>query len=90
VTAPGYSTWVESGIVLEVGQKNELNPVLEVGGVRETATVKGTEPELKTEASDLSTVTERALVENTPLDVRNPLQEVNFTVSVRARMGSDL
>jgi hypothetical protein len=40
------------------------------------------EPELKTEVSDLSTVTETALVANIPLDVRNPLQEVNFTVRV--------
>jgi hypothetical protein len=82
LTASGYSTWVESDIVLEVGEKYELNPVLKVGSVQETVTVTGTAPEIKTEDSDLSIVTETALVENIPLDVRNPLQEVNFTVGV--------
>ncbi len=82
LTASGYSTWIQSGIVLEVGEKYELNPVLKVGSVQDTVTVTGTAPEIKTEDSDLSIVTETALVENIPLDVRNPLQEVNFTVGV--------
>ena len=82
VTAPGYSTWVQSDIVLEVGEKFDLNPVLKAGTVKETVAVTATAPEIKTEDSDLSTVTEAALVANIPLDVRNPLQEVNFTVGV--------
>ena len=82
VTADGYSTWVQSDIVLEVGEKYDLNPVLKVGTVRETVAVTATAPEIKTEDSDLSTVTESALVANIPLDVRNPLQEVNFTAGV--------
>jgi hypothetical protein len=82
VTAAGYSTWVQSDIVLEVGEKYDLNPVLKVGTVKDTVTVTAVAPEIKTEDSDLSTVTEAALVANIPLDVRNPLQEVNFTVGV--------
>ncbi len=82
VAVAGYSTWLQSGIVLEVGEKYELNPVLTVGSVSQTVTVTATAPELKTEESDLSIVTETALVENIPLDVRNPLQEVNFTAGV--------
>src|SRR6202000_1672571 len=82
VNAPGYSPWVQSGIVLEVGEKYELKPVLTVGSLSQAVTVIATEPEIKTEDSDRSTVTEPILVENIPLDVRNPLQEVNFTVGV--------
>jgi hypothetical protein len=82
VTAAGYSTWVQSGIVLEVGEKGELNPALQVGALSQAVTVTATAPEIKTEDSDRSTVTEPALVANIPLDVRNPLQEVNFTVGV--------
>jgi len=82
VTADGYSTWGESGIVLETGEKYELNPVLKVGSLSQSVTVTATEPELKMEDSDRSTVTEPVLVENIPLDVRNPLQEVNFTAGV--------
>lgn len=82
VAAAGYSTWVQSDIVLEVGEKYDLNPVLNTGTVKETVAVTAEAPEIKTEDSDLSTVTEAALVANIPLDVRNPLQEVNFTTGV--------
>ena len=82
VSAAGYSTWVQSDIVLEVGEKYDLNPVLNTGTVKETVAVTAEAPEIKTEDSDLSTVTEAALVANIPLDVRNPLQEVNFTTGV--------
>ncbi len=82
VTAAGYSTWAQSDIVLEVGEKYDLHPVLTVGALAQTVTVTATAPEIKTEDSDLSTVTEAALVANIPLDVRNPLQEVNFTAGV--------
>lgn len=82
VTAPGFSTWTQSDIVLEVGEKYDLDPVLQAGNVQETIAVTAVAPEIKSEDSDLSTVTEAALVANIPLDVRNPLQEVNFTVGV--------
>src|SRR6516225_6081818 len=82
VTAAGFSTWVQPGIVVEGGQKGELSPVLKVGALAETISVTALAPELKTEDSDLSTVTESVLVANIPLDVRNPFQEVNFTVGV--------
>jgi hypothetical protein len=83
VTAAGFATWVQSGMVLEVGQKGELSPVLKVGALAgETVSVTATAPELKAEDSDLSTVTESVLVANIPLDVRNPFQEVNFTPGV--------
>jgi hypothetical protein len=82
VTAAGFATWVQSGIKLEVGEKGEVNPVLKVGQLAETVSVTALAPELKVEDSDLSTVTESALVANIPLDVRNPFQEVNFTVGV--------
>lgn len=82
VKASGYSTWVQSDIVLEVGEKFEVNPVLKAGTVQETVAVTAEAPEIQTEDADRSTVTEPTLVANIPLDVRNPLQEVNFAVGV--------
>jgi Carboxypeptidase regulatory-like domain len=82
VTATGYTTWVESSIALEVGEKHELNPVLTVGSVSTTIAVTAVDPEIDRGDSDVSTVTEPSLVANIPLDVRNPLQETNFTVGV--------
>ena len=82
VTADKYASWIEHHLLLEVGAKSVLNPVLTVGSVSETVSVTAAEPEIKTEGSDLGTVTEPSLVANIPLDVRNPLQETGFAPGV--------
>src|ERR1700677_4400655 len=64
VTANGYTTWVQSGIALEVGEKDELNPVLTVGSISQSVVVTSEGPEIATEDSDKSTVTEPSLVAN--------------------------
>ena len=79
VRAPGFTTWLQSDINLETGEKEVLKPVLIIGSVGQTVTVNASTPELKTQDSDRITVTEASLVSNIPLDVRNPLQETNFT-----------
>ena len=82
VTADRYSNWVERDLVLETGGNSVLKAVLSVGSVKETVAVTAAEPEIKTEESDLGTVTEPSLVANIPLDVRNPLQETGFAPGV--------
>lgn len=82
ISAPGFVVWKETEITIEVGQQKVINAALTVGGTSETISVTDTAPELQTEASDRGTVTELSLVEAIPLDVRNPLQETNFTPGV--------
>jgi hypothetical protein len=82
VTAPGFASWTESNIQLEVGGSKVVNASLTVGSVSQSVQVTGAPPELNTEDIDQSTVTETSLVDNIPLDVRNPFQEANFTPGV--------
>jgi hypothetical protein len=80
--ADGFAASVVTGITLEVGQSKEVNLTLAVGAVSQSVSVTVAPPELSTQDSDRSTVTESALVANIPLDVWNPLQLTNMTPGV--------
>ena len=82
VNASGFAPSVVTGIKLEVGQSRAINVKLALGATNETVLVNATPPELSTQDSDRSTVTESALVSNIPLDIRNPLQLTNMTPGV--------
>ena len=82
ISAPGFTAWKETGVVIEIGAQKVINASLKVGSATETVSVTDTALEIQTESSDMGTVAESALVENIPLDVRNPFQEVNFTPGV--------
>ena len=53
VEAPGFKTYKQNGIVLEVGQAADLNAVLPVGSVDQTVQVSGDTPLLKTENANI-------------------------------------
>ena len=80
--ANGFTPSVVTGITLEVGQSRVVNLRLALGAVSQSVVVTDTPPELNTQDSDRSTVTESALVANIPLDIRNPLQLTNMTPGV--------
>jgi Carboxypeptidase regulatory-like domain len=82
VSAPSFAEWRETGVVIEIGQQKVINANLSVGAASTTVSVTDTAPEIQMESSDVGTVAESSLVENIPLDVRNPFQEVNFTPGV--------
>jgi hypothetical protein len=82
VSANGFSPWHETRLVLEVGEQKTVEAVLPVGSVIQTVSVTDVAPELNTETADRGIVTETELVENIPLDVRNPFQEQIFTPGV--------
>jgi hypothetical protein len=82
VTADGFKPWADTGITLETGEQKAVSAVLPVGSVSETVTVHDVAPELQIESADRSTVTESTLVQNIPLDVRDPFQLTEFTPGV--------
>jgi hypothetical protein len=82
VTAPGFAVWKDIGITLEVGEQKHVSVVLPVGSVSQSVSVKDIAPEINTEVSDRGTVAESTLVENIPLDVRDPYQLTTFTPGV--------
>lgn len=69
VTAPGFKTWIRTGIVLSADQTARLDATLEIGSATESVEVTGETSALKTEATDVSTTMEAKLVEDLPITV---------------------
>jgi hypothetical protein len=82
VTAQGFETWKDTGMVLEIGEQKEVKAVLAVGSESQSVTVTDAPPELQVENADRSTVLEPSFVQDLPLDPRNPLQLIAATVGV--------
>jgi hypothetical protein len=67
----GFTTAVQSGIVLEVAQQAGLNLVLKLGTAEETITVTGETPLVDVRTATLSAVVDEKTIEELPLNGRN-------------------
>jgi hypothetical protein len=67
----GFTTAVQTGIVLEVAQQAGLNAVLKLGTTAETITVTGESALVDLRTSALSAVVDRKTIEELPLNGRN-------------------
>jgi hypothetical protein len=81
-TAPGFATWTLDPLVVEVGQNRSLAIELKPGAVTESISVVDVAPLLITNTADRSSVMENKFVLSVPLNVRNPLQLINFSPAV--------
>ena len=70
VTANGFTTTQQQGIVLQLAQQARVNFQLQVGAATEQVTVQGAPPLLQTEASSLGNVVGEDQVQNLPLNGR--------------------
>lgn len=70
-TAPGFSGFTQSGIVLQVSNDVDVNPSLAVGGGTETVTVDASAPQVQTEDNSISTVVDQQRTVDLPLNGRN-------------------
>jgi hypothetical protein len=78
-TAQGFKTWVHTGLVLEVGQKAQVDVVLQVGAVTDQITVTASEALLDTATSSVGQVVNVRAVQEMPLNGRNFWQLVQLT-----------
>ena len=82
------ATFAESTVTdlrLEVSGTRSIDVVLKpVQAAAQTVTVAATAPELIVDRPDRGNVIESQFVQNTPLNIRNPLQLVNFAQGVTA------
>lgn len=78
----GFAPSRLTGIKLEVGESRVVTLELKPASVHETVNVVDTVPEMSTDRADRSVVIARSFVESIPLNVRNPLQLINFSVAV--------
>ena len=83
VSAPGFASYSQSGITVEVGSTATANAVLRVGSSSTSVTVNGDASHLETESSDIGTTVSSELIADLPLEFsgapRNPLQFVTLT-----------
>ena len=83
VAAPGFESYQQTGITVEVGSTATVNVVLKVGSTTASVSVRSDASHLETESSDVGTTVSTELIENLPLEFsgapRNPLQFVTIT-----------
>src|SRR3989449_3458044 len=68
---PGFRTFVQTGIVLQVNGSPVINPVLEVGQVTEQVEVQANAALVETRSSGVGQVVENARILELPLNGRN-------------------
>ncbi|MGB7265473.1 MAG: carboxypeptidase-like regulatory domain-containing protein, partial [Terracidiphilus sp.] len=81
-TAPGFATYTLDRVILEVGTARLLDMTLSPAAQVQNVTVTATAPELVTDQPDRGNVIESKFTQNIPLNIRNPLQLVNFAAGV--------
>ncbi len=92
---PGFRTYQQTGIVLQVNASPAINPVLEVGQVSETVEVQANAAMVETRNSSVSQVVESARIMELPLNGRQVTDLITLaggavqTVTGRATNGSD-
>ncbi len=81
-SASGFATERLTGVTLEIGESKVVELQLQPASVKEVVRVSDTPPELTTDRPDRSVVIDPAFVGSIPLNVRNPLQLINFSPAV--------
>lgn len=67
VSAPGFKTFVQTGIVLDLGQSANVNAQLAVGGTDQTVTVTTGIPLVNTTTSEVGITVQNREIENLPI-----------------------
>jgi outer membrane receptor protein involved in Fe transport len=83
VKADGFRTERQTGIVIQIGQRAQINFALQVGNVVETVEVSAAAPLLTTENATLGEVVGAERIVNLPLNGRNFAQLAVLTPGVR-------
>src|SRR5438874_8029025 len=78
-TLPGFRTFVQTGIVLEVNSNPVLNPVLEVGQVTEQVEVQANAALVETRSVGVGQVVENARILDLPLNGRNVIDLLSLS-----------
>src|SRR3984885_14648395 len=78
----GFATTKLTGLVLELAESKVIELQLQPASVHESVTVSTTPPELTTDRPDRSVVFDESFVDSIPVNIRNPLQLINFSPAV--------
>lgn len=79
---PGFKTFEQNRITLQVAQVLQLNITLQAGEMSEQISVTAAPPPLETESATLGQVVTTRSVQNLPLNIRDPMALVALTPGV--------
>lgn len=79
ITAPGFKTYVKTGLILQAQVAASVNAPLEVGNTEQKVEVTGSAVLVDTETANTAATLDSQLISNLPNATRNPL---NFVFSV--------
>jgi len=82
IEKPGFKKLIKPGVTLHVQDAIEINFELTLGSVSESVTVESGAPVVNTESATVSTVIDRAFVENLPLNGRSFQSLITLTPGV--------
>ena len=81
-SAAGFATTRVTDVNLELGESKVMTLKLAPASVQESVRVSATPPELTLDRPDRSVLLDPTLADTIPLNVRNPLQLINFSPAV--------
>jgi len=84
VDLTGFKRHVRTGVIVQLNQRARVDVVLEIGDLRETITVAGSSPLVRTDSSELGEVIEERAVRELPLNGRQFTQLVYLVPGVTA------
>jgi Carboxypeptidase regulatory-like domain/TonB dependent receptor len=90
VTASGFSTYNQSGIVIQVGNELRIDVKLEVGGVAQTVQVTAAASMVQTEDQSISQVVDKQRTIDLPLNGRQATQLILLTPGASVAPATDL
>jgi hypothetical protein len=90
VTATGFSTYNQSGIVIQVGNELRVDVKLQVGGVSQTVQVQAAASMVQTEDQSISQVVDRQRTVDLPLNGRQATQLILLTPGTANAPTTDL
>ena len=88
VDQAGFKSVTRTGIVLQVGQRAEINLQLAVGSVEERVEVTADAPLVDTSTATVGSVVENKRIEELPLNGRNALALMFLTPNVKSQAGA--
>jgi len=84
VTATGFKTYDQSGILLEDGQQARLDVALQIGSATETVEVSAQVVQVDTSSAAIRTEVDTTQIEELPLNTRDTLQLITLVPGVGA------
>jgi hypothetical protein len=79
VTAPGFQTYVQTGLKLQVNDAVQVNPALKVGQVTDKVEVQADATMVQTQQNTISQIMDQQRIVDMPLNGRDPTQLITIS-----------